>query len=262
MDPFDHIRRAAADRGSGSVAIAARAARGLAVLDTTRDVLRAASALLKAHPAMGALWRLLAVAYEARDRSAAVPAFMADLESDTDAAADAIRWVATRRSMVIVTHSDSASVRRALRRVKGRIALVRCTMSLPGGEGRALARKLGRDGLPTEMIGDAEVALACADADLVLVGADAVTEDAVVNKVGTAPLVLAASEAGIGAYAIAAGAKLLPSSLHPDEAPRYEPTSLRLFDAVLTERGPRRPVAVRRAVARVRIPPALARLAP
>lgn len=90
---------------------------------------------------------------------------------------------------------------------------------------------------------------------------DAVTEDAVVNKVGTYPVALAAREAGVGCYAIASTQKLLPARLCRDPAGPFEATPLALFDAVLTEAGPRRPVAIRRAVARVGIPAPLERFA-
>ncbi|MGZ4242626.1 MAG: hypothetical protein ACXVQ7_13575, partial [Actinomycetota bacterium] len=91
--------------------------------------------------------------------------------------------------------------------------------------------------------------------------ADAVTEDGVINKVGTAVVALGAREAGIGCYAIAAMGKLVPSEIwRPDAAPAYESTPLELFDAVLTERGPKRPGPIRRTAARVEIPEVLLRI--
>src|SRR5919108_165650 len=80
-------------------------------------------------------------------------------------------------------------------------------------EGRALARKLERDGFETAVVPDAAVARACGEADLALVGADAVTETGVVNKVGTTQLALAARHAGIGCYPIACNAKMIPRRL-------------------------------------------------
>lgn len=256
VDPWDHIRRAAADRRSGSVDIALRAADGLAALGARRDVLRAARALLHAHPAMASLWRLCSEAYERGAHGAET--FAERLEAETRAASDAVRWVITRRSAVVLTHSASSSVAAALERVQGRVARVICSASLPGGEGRAFARRLERAGFEAGVIPDAALAAAADEAHVALVGADAVTADGVVNKVGTRLLALAARDAGIGCYAIAASAKLLPFAV---EAPTYEETALALFDAVVTERGPQRPGALRRAVARVRIAPEIARLA-
>lgn len=257
MDAWDVLRRAAADRRSGSLEVALRAAEGIAGLGSRRDVLRAARALLRAHGAMALLWRLLADALEGPPATAA-RRFAGRVEAEAAAAADAVRWIVTKRSAVVLTHSSSSGVVSALERVRRRVAGVICTASLPGGEGRALARRLERAGFATEVVPDAAIAAACARADLALVGADAVTEAAVVNKVGTRLVALAARDAGIGCYPIASGSKLLPArAWERVRAPLHEATPLGLFDAVVTERGPLRPGAVRRAVGRVRIPRAL-----
>ncbi|MGZ4145982.1 MAG: hypothetical protein ACXVPP_12590 [Actinomycetota bacterium] len=258
MDPWDHIRRAVADTRSGSVQVAQRAAIGLERITSRRDVVRAARALLRAHPAMAALWRLSAAALDGPD---ATHAYIDALTTGTAAAADGARWIVTKRNTVVLTHSASSSVVRALRRVRGKVSLVLCTASIPGGEGRALARRLEADGFDAEVVPDAGIARACAEADVALVGADAVTEDGVINKVGTAVVALGAREAGIVCYAIAAMGKLVPSEIwRPDAAPAYESTPLELFDAVLTERGPKRPGPIRRTAARVEIPEVLLRI--
>jgi len=263
MDPWDHIRRAAADTRSGSVGVTLRAAAGMRLLHTRAEQRRAARRLLQAHPAMAPLWRLIAVAWDADDVEGAVDAYVDSLRAGTDGAADGARWAVTAPRSTVLTHSSSRSVADALERVRARIERVLCTASLPGGEGRPFARRLSHGGFATEVVADAAIARACARADVVLVGADAVTERAVVNKVGTYPLALAAREAGIGCYAIASTHKLLPHRLAPgDEAEAFDAAPLDLFDAVLTERGPRRPAAIRRAVSRVVIPAAVERLRP
>ena len=253
MDPWDHIRKATADTRSGSVDVAVRAAQGFENLTTRRDVMRAARALLRAHPAMAALWRLSAAALDGSSED-----YVEQLVASTAAAADATRWVITKRNSVVLTHSASGSVVRALERVRGKISLVMCTASIPGGEGRALARRLETAGFETEVVPDAGIARACEEATVALVGADAVTDDGIVNKVGTTLVALGAREAGIGCYAIASTAKLVPSEFwRPDAAPTYEMTPLELFDAVITERGAKRPGFVKRAAARVELPDAL-----
>lgn len=260
MDAWDHIRRATADRRSGAVEVTARAAQGVEMLTTRRDLLRAARALLRAHPAMAPLWQMLAAAHRA-GTGAGAEDFATRLSADAAAAADGFRWVAGRRNAVVLTHSASSGVAGALARARSRIARVICTTSLPGGEGRAFARQLAREGFETEVVPDAAIAQACARATVALVGSDAITESGVVNKVGTRLVALAARDAGIGCYAIGAGSKLLPARIW-ERAPHslYEPTPLELFDAVLTERGPQRPAALRRAIARIDIPRALEEL--
>jgi len=256
MDPWDHIRKAVADTRSGSVEVAARAGLGLEQMTTKRDVMRAARALIRAHPAMAAVWRISAAAIEGD-----VASYRDGLLRGSAAAADGARWIVTKRSTVVLTHSASGSVVRALRRVRGKVAGVLCTASLPGGEGRALARRLERDGFDVEVVPDAAIARACEEADIALVGADAVTGEGVVNKVGTALVALGAQEAGIGCYAVASMGKLMPAKVwQPEAAPAYESTPLELFDAILTERGPMRPGPVRRAAERILLPAPLLKL--
>src|SRR5689334_4785641 len=102
MDPWDHIRKAAADTRSGSVDVAARAAQGFSSLTTRRDVMRASRALLRAHPAMGALWRLCASALDGDADD-----YIEQLVGSTAAAADATRWVVAKRNTAVLTHSSS-----------------------------------------------------------------------------------------------------------------------------------------------------------
>jgi len=257
MDGWEIVRRAAADRRSGAAEIAARAAEGLALLGAQRDVARAARHLVKAHPAMAPLWRLAAVTLTAKDHRTAARRFGESIASESEGVARAAEWALPRRA-VVVTHSSSSNVVAALTRHRTRIVRVLCTASVPGGEGRGLAHRLERAGIEAEVIPDAAAGRACADASVALVGADAITEDAAVNKVGTLLLGLAAQEAGIGFYVLAGTSKFLPArAWRPEDAPLYEETPLALIDAVITERGPMGTAAIRRAVRRIELPRAL-----
>jgi translation initiation factor 2B subunit (eIF-2B alpha/beta/delta family) len=74
--------------------------------------------------------------------------------------------------------------------------------SRPGGEGIAAAQALAGAGWRVTLIADAAMGAYISRAALVLVGADSVRADgAVVNKIGTYPLALAARDAGIPFYA-------------------------------------------------------------
>ncbi len=263
MDGWEIVRRAARDKRSGAAEIAARAAEGLALLGSQRDVARAARHLVRAHPAMAPLWRLGASTLGARDHRAAARRFGAAIASEGTEVARAAEWALPKRA-VVLTHSSSSNVYAALERHRNRIARVLCTASIPGGEGRTLARRLERAGLSTEVVPDAAIGRAAANASVAFVGADAITEDAAINKVGTLLVALAAQEAGIGFYVLAGTSKLLPArAWHPDDAPLYEATPLALIDAVISERGPLGTASIRRAVRRVELPRTLtARTAP
>lgn len=254
MNAWDTIRRASADRRSGAAEIAARAAEAMAELSSERDVLRAIRHLLRAHPSMAPLWRLGAAVLTARDHRAAAERFASALRAEGEAVARAAEWALPRRA-VVLTHSSSSAVASSILHNARRVARVVCTSSLPGGEGRQLARRLERSGIEVEVIPDAGLARAADDASVALAGADTVTEDAAVNKLGTKLLALAAQDAGIGFYVVAGTSKILPARVWRGvEAPLYEETPLSLVDAVISERGPLGTTAIRRAVRRIEIP--------
>lgn len=253
MNPWDILRRVAADTRSGAAEIAERTAVAVADLTSEREVIRAARTLLRRHAAMAPLWRVFAAAL---DSPLALATIAAQIEGEADAVGRAATgWALPKRASVL-THSWSSTVHAAIGRGgKARIGSVVVTTSLPGGEGRAFVARLRREGVQARVIADAAAARECATADVVLVGADAVTGESVINKVGTMHLALAAREHGVPCYALAGTSKLMPhEAWRPERAPAYEATPLSLFDAVIFEKGPMRPPAVRRAAARIAIP--------
>lgn len=261
MDPWDAVRRVAADQRSGAAALAVKTADALAALRGDRDILRAARRVLRVHGAMGPMWRVFDAALQG---STALARFRDRIESETaGVAAAAAGWALPRRGARVLTHSSSSLVIATLERAgPSRIAAVECTASLPGGEGRALAARLRRAGLVARVIADASVARACAAADVVLVGADAITSQAIVNKAGTMPLALTARESGVPCYALAGSSKMAPAWIwNPDRATAYDATPMEIFDAVVTERGPMRTAGLRRAAARISLDPRLEPLA-
>lgn len=256
MNPWDVLRRVAADRTSGATDLALRTAQAVAALDDDREILRASRRLLDVHGAMGVLWRVFDAALTGPDSLERLRVRIVD---ERDAVARSAQWALTRR-VTVLTHSSSSSVRAALRRAGRRVREVVCTASLPGGEGRMFAARLRRDGFETRVVADAAIAAACGGCDVVIVGADAVTPSGVVNKVGTMLCALAAREHAVACYALAGSTKQAPSAIF-DAAPSaaFEQTPLTLFDAVIGERGPLGPASVRRAAGRVRLDPRLLR---
>lgn len=129
--------------------------------------------------------------------------------------------------------------------------------SRPMHEGRSAATKLAKAGIPITLFVDAAMSLAVQQSDLVLVGADAFSENKVVNKIGTRALALLAGEAEKPVYCLATTDKFLPSSINmPTQKQRpaeevwadapagvgiqniyFEETPMNLFSGVLTEKG-------------------------
>jgi len=92
----------------------------------------------------------------------------------------------------VLTFSNSSSVRNTLIYSKEALSEVICCRSLPLGEGEFLKDQLEEEGIFTTLIEDSEAARYLSSCDFILLGADAVTEDFIVNKIGTLQIVLAA----------------------------------------------------------------------
>jgi translation initiation factor 2B subunit (eIF-2B alpha/beta/delta family) len=157
----------------------------------------------------------------------------------------------------IATLSSSAAVREALRLAHeaGRQPRVLVGESRPGYEGRSLAASLAAQGIPAWVVVDAALPLVLSQAKQLWIGADAVTELGVLNKVGSYGAALAAREHSVPVYALASQRKFLPAStgtlkiveMPPDEVwddpppgvrPRnvyFELVPIALFRGIVTE---------------------------
>lgn len=133
---------------------------------------------------------------------------------------------------LLLTHSYSATVLAALQRAHGagkRFGVV-CTESRPQREGLRMARALARSDIAVEVIVDASAALFVDGFYTLLIGADALSADGVVNKVGTFGMALAARSVGVPVYCLAGSEKCLPCGARysiveelPDEVVDAEP---------------------------------------
>ncbi len=180
----------------------------------------------------------------------------------------------------VLTYSSSAAVRLALWRAmaSGRRFEVVCSESRPMREGVTLARRLAALGIPVHLVVDAALTDWVERADLILLGADAVTAERVVNKVGTEPLLRAARRSGVSVCVVADSRKWLPEALAPFWRVREEPpgeiarpggpnllvhnryfgaTPIALVTGVVWEGGVARPGEVRRRIDRLPVSAAL-----
>lgn len=110
--------------------------------------------------------------------------------------------------------------------------------SLPGGEGRTLARELRRAGIPSRVVPDRSATVAVGTADAVLVGADEIAPDgSVVHKVGTRALALAARREGVPFIVLAGASKRGLRRSRARLPPLYDRTPARLVSEYWTDRG-------------------------
>ena len=168
----------------------------------------------------------------------------------------------------VVTISYSSQVADALGAPRRKRLWVTVCEARPGLEGRTLARKLAGRAGTVELITEAQIMLAVAEADAVVLGCDTIESDGSVrNKVGSHSLALAARRSGASVIVLAdrfkfrigkePGEEHHPTSEVWRGAPRkvrvlnpyFEVIPARLIDAVVLEDGvyvPKRLPALRR----------------
>jgi translation initiation factor 2B subunit (eIF-2B alpha/beta/delta family) len=208
------------DEVTGATAIVARTASYLAEGQRDRAALvEVAVACAAAQPAMAGLRTVLGIAREATDPAEALRHLVERLtRAPTHIARHASELLRlgleTRAGgpplLRLVTCSSSAPVRETcLMLFRGVDLTVCCAESRPKCEGAALAVDLARAGLRVELFTDAGISSAVPGSHAVVIGADAVGPDAVVNKVGSAALCALANAVGVPVYVLAGREKLL-----------------------------------------------------
>ncbi|MFB6121547.1 MAG: NUDIX domain-containing protein [Halobacteriaceae archaeon] len=202
-----------ADETHGSAYLSLRAVEVLrdeaAIADDWDAVAETARELRAARPSMTAARVRVDRTMARADRTPAAVerAARSVLDDAVDADERAAEAAARRLDGTVATLSRSGTVRTALERAVPDAALL--PESRPGREGVAVAESLAEAGLDVTLTSDAALPGLLDGADAALVGADAVRPGgAVVNKVGTYPLALAADRAGIPLFAVCARDKI------------------------------------------------------
>lgn len=149
-----------------------------------------------------------------------------DVVAELAAAHEAARAAAIgelERARRVATFSRSSTILAALARAAPVELLV--GRSEPGGEGEATAAEAARLGHRVELVDDEALRRRVGQVELVLVGADAVTEAGdVVNKLGTRPLAEAAAVAGVPFVVVADAWKRWPDVVPPPLEPIFDVT--------------------------------------
>jgi translation initiation factor 2B subunit (eIF-2B alpha/beta/delta family) len=297
MDFEEALARLRSDRDSGAGEVVLDAADALvqgigpfeaedpaAALARVREVARA---VVAAQPAMGPVHALAAAVVGAAAEAAAAggsggeapsgpalgvrlaalraaAAFLRRSAEACSAAADHAAALVPAGAKVL-TVSRSSTVLDALQKAAAAGPLeVVCLEGRPRLEGRRLAMELAAQGVGVTVAADAAVAALVAGCDLVLVGADALGDGGLVNKIGTQAAALAARAFGTPCYAVLDSSKLLPVGvrlpLDDDRAPEelwadapagvtvwnryFEATPLALFTGIVLEDGVHAPDGV------------------
>jgi ribose 1,5-bisphosphate isomerase len=125
-----------------------------------------------------------------------------------------------RDGMVVFTHCHSSTVTYLLKKAKeqGKTFEVICTETRPVFQGRITAKEMLDLGVKTTLIVDSAARSFMRKADIVIVGADAITSEGdVVNKIGTATIAALAHEARVPFYVVSELLKFDPATLCGEE---------------------------------------------
>jgi len=177
-----------------------------------------------------------------------VKGFLVDLASREKQAPGIIaeKFQKEQRPKRIVTLSYSSTVMATLTALPNDVE-ISVAESLPMGEGSVTYRLLTDKGYKACLIRDSMLYRAVANADLVLVGADGVCPEGLVNKVGTALLATLCKEHGKPLVVLCSTSKLIPvlemdpmESFRTLEGLRYqevvfEMTPLEMVHSIITE---------------------------
>ncbi|HEY3419207.1 MAG TPA: hypothetical protein VGK23_01485 [Methanomassiliicoccales archaeon] len=227
--------------------------------DTSGEQMLGFSKLLRqAKPAMAPLSNIAkimeAASYDPDPDKTALSSVERLMSNERTATDRIVEKITEKIEGTVLTLSYSGTVVNVLKAIsKNKEIKVIVAESFPLGEGRRTAEILSNDGMEVTLVTDSMVFAEARSSDLCLVGADAITPQALINKVGTYAIALASVQAGIPVY-VASSTLKVTSELKPDwiieernngrmseRTQLFEPTPLELITEVITEKGASRP---------------------
>jgi ribose 1,5-bisphosphate isomerase len=144
--------------------------------------------------------------------------FLKNLEASKECIAE-IGTKRIRDNSVVFTHCHSSTVTHLLSKAKedGKTFEVICTETRPVFQGRITAKEMLALGVKTTFIVDSAARSFMRNADIVIVGADAITSEGnVINKIGTSTIALLAHEARKPFYVVSELLKFDPATVCGD----------------------------------------------
>lgn len=219
------VEKLAANHRSGSTQLALRACRILGALRPMtnavprRTYLRAAArAVASSQPSMAAVWNTCHAWLRCVEAGGTPQAAAWQVARQLEKAQQAVAARAAAlisRGCAVATHSSSSTVLAALLAAtrQGRRFRLLCSEGRPQMEGRTLARTLAAHRVPVDLLTDAGLLAAISEADLALLGCDAIFPDGFLNKTGTAALVRLARDHSVPVYVLADSFKFVPRRL-------------------------------------------------
>lgn len=171
-----------------------------------------------------------------------------------------------RKKSIVMTHCHSSEVISFLKYSKSSIKIAFVTETRPMYQGIKTAKELSSAGIPVTLITDSAAGYFMPRVDFVVVGADAIRKEGIVNKVGTLPLAVVSKEFNKHFYVVASSLKfdrrkafaieMRPSGeIHSRMKgiktgnPAFDITDWKYITGVITETGIKAPEQIKRMLA-------------
>ena len=128
----------------------------------------------------------------------------------------------------IIVHSFSDTVLKTLLYAEdiGKSFHVICTESRPMNEGLNLAERLGKQGIKTTLVVDSAIFSFLSEAELIFVGADALSQYGLVNKNDTLGIAIAAKKFDVDFYTLCSLDKILPANYQSKPEKQKDPAEI------------------------------------
>lgn len=191
-------------QGAINVARAALSSLRLYLISGGSELERHARLLAAQRPTEPALKNCLAAVLRADDPAGKCDRLLSQIGEDADRIVRAgIPLI--KEGCTVITHCHASSVTAILReaRARGRRFRVMHTETRPRFQGHRTARELAAARINPTMFVDSATNFFMPEADLAMVGADALMPDSFANKIGTSLLALSARENGKPLYVVA-----------------------------------------------------------
>jgi len=194
------------------------------------------------------------------------------IKHDVESGLETVAYIASRRIRdgdTILVNSYSTTLLKLIKKASERMDIkVYVVESRPGSEGMLMASEVSKMGVPVTLFVDSAVRYFIRDVDRVFVSSEAISANgAVVNKIGTSLIALAAHEARVRVFVTSILMKFSPETIlgelvqiprisvnrisKPDigeeveaELPLFDVTPPEYIDAIITEKGLIAPEAV------------------
>lgn len=129
---------------------------------------------------------------------------------------------------IVLMHSNSSTIFEIIKKAHadGKSFQVIQSESRPVCEGRTSATELSKLGIPTIYLFDAAIGRGMERADIVLLGTDSLSQNLLVNKIGTKAICLLAKEAVVPCYAACESSKFIPQQLKPKKEQHRDPNEV------------------------------------